>query len=172
MDLEMTSLVDVRVDSIIELAVVLTDRDLNVIAEGQDIVIHADTLAFEAIPRDVLAIHEASGIIGQAAHSAISEGEAEQKVLAFLKEHVAEKSSPLCGNSIWVDRHFLRMRMPSIDAYLDYRVIDVSTVKELAKRWNREAFSRYGKVKKHRAKDDILQSIEELKFWRKEFLRG
>jgi len=172
MDLEMTSLTDARKDRIIEIAVVLTDAELNVVAEGPDIVIHADASAFEDIPDNVLAIHKESGIIEQAIASTVSEGEAEQAVLAFLKGHVAEHSSPLCGNSIWVDRHFLRVRMPVIDRYLDYRVIDVSTIKELAKRWDEDAFSKYSKTKKHRAKDDILQSIAELKFWKKEFIRG
>lgn len=170
MDLEMTSLLDATVDSILEIAVVLTDNDLNIVAEGPDIVIHADPEAFDRVPAEVLSLHERSGVRQASIGSSVSEAEAEREVLSFLKEHISEKSSPLCGNSIWVDRHFLRVRMPSIHEYLDYRVIDVSTIKELAKRWNRDAFSKYSKVKKHRAKDDILQSIEELRFWKKEFL--
>ena len=171
MDLEMTSLHDASTDSIIEIATVLTDQDLTIVAEGPDIVIHADESVFEKIPPEVRLIHEQSGIIPHVTASTITEREAEEATLTFLKEHTTPHSSPLCGNSIWVDRHFLKVRMPKIHEYLDYRVIDVTTVKELAKRWDPEAFSKYTKVKKHRALDDILQSIEELRFWKKEFLK-
>ncbi len=170
-DLEMTSLVDVTKDSIIEIAVVLTDSDLNVVKEGPDIIIHAESDVFGKIPPDVRELHTESGVLDAAVKSTVTEAEAEREILDFLKEHVAPNSSPLCGNSIWVDRHFLRVRMPSIDQYLEYRCIDVTTIKELARRWDGDAFAKYSKTKKHRAKDDILQSIEELRFWKKEFLK-
>jgi oligoribonuclease len=171
MDLEMTSLVDVRRDSIIEVAVVLTDKELTIVAEGPDIVIHAPREAFDAIPENVRDIHERSGIIEPVIASSVSEKEAEQQVLAFLRENITPQSSPLCGNSIHMDRMFLYTRMPDVHSYLHYRNIDVSTIKELAKRWNPAVFSTYSKEGTHRAKDDILQSIDELKFWRGKVFR-
>lgn len=171
MDLEMTSLVDVQTDSIIEIAVILTDDNLNVIAEGPDIVIHAEREVFDAIPPEVREIHEKSGIIEEVVSSTVSEKDAEKEVLKFLIEHVAPQASPLCGNSIHMDRMFLYTRMPSVNAHLHYRNIDVSTIKELAKRWAPEIFSKYKKEGTHRAKDDILQSIDEMKFWKREFLK-
>lgn len=171
MDLEMTSLMDVRKDSIIEIAAVLTDKELEVVAEGPDLVIHAERETFDAIPQNVREIHEKSGIIEEVVQSTVTEADAEKQVLAFLREYVAPQSSPLCGNSIHMDRMFLYTRMPSVHSFLHYRNIDVSTIKELAKRWAPVSFSRYKKEGTHRAKDDILQSIDELKFWRKEVFK-
>ncbi len=172
MDLEMTSLQDVQTDQIIEIAVLLTDKDLNVVAEGPDLVIHADPSQFEGIPESARALHEASGIIPEAAASTLSTREAEEKVLAFLKEHVEPGTAPLCGNSIHVDRHFLALKMPELEKYLFYRCIDVSTVKELARRWvprvYEEARSRKGESR-HRAMDDIKASLSELAFYRGAF---
>ena len=174
MDLELTSLVDAQVDRIIEIAVILTDKNLNIVAEGPNIVIHADPKLFENIPESARALHEKNGIIPLVAASTISLAEAEDQVVSFLKEHVAPGSAPLCGNSIHVDRHFLRIQMPRVESYLFYRCIDVSTIKELARRWApalyEESQSRKGESA-HRAKDDILASIEELKFYRQNFLR-
>lgn len=172
MDLEMTSLVDVTKDSIIEIAVVLTDKDLEVVADGPDVVIHADPSAFEMIPQNVLEIHKASGLMDASIASRVTEKEAEAEVLAFLKEHVAQGSSPLCGNSIHMDRMFLYTRMPNINSFLHYRNIDVSTLKELGRRWVPESFGKYTKSGTHRAKDDIMESIGELKFWRKELFKS
>ncbi len=167
-DLEMTSLVPGR-DRIIEIAVVLTDKDLTVVKEGPSIVIHAEPIEFEDIPESAHALHEASGIIPEAVASTMTLVEAEDRVLAFLKEYVAPQTAPLCGNSIHVDRHFLALQMPRIEQYLFYRCIDVSTVKELARRWAptvyEEAKARKGESV-HRAKDDILASISELAFYR------
>lgn len=173
MDLEMTSLKSVLVDQIIEIAVILTDKDLNVVAEGPDIVIHADQALFDRDPfvRD---LHEKSGMLAASVNSTKSMGDAEQEILAFLKEHVAEGSSPLCGNSIHADRHFLRLQMPVVEKYLFYRCIDVSTLKELSRRWAPEAYAEaeLRKINKvHRAKSDILQSIDELKFYRERFFK-
>jgi len=173
MDLEMTSLKDVLVDRIIEIAVVVTDKDLNVVAEGPDIVIHADQALFDLDPY-VRSLHEGSGMLEASLASTVTMQKAEQEVLDFLKEHVADQSSPLCGNSIHTDRHFLRLQMPAIEGYLFYRCIDVSTLKELAKRWAPEVYeeAERRKVNKvHRAKNDILQSIEELKFYRECLLK-
>ncbi|MGH7175413.1 MAG: oligoribonuclease [Minisyncoccia bacterium] len=172
MDLEMTSLEDARKDSIIELAMVLTDAELNVVAEGPDLAIHADQETFDALPANMRAFHEATGIIPLAVASPVTEPEAEQQALDFLKEHCAPQSAPLCGNSIFTDRHSLRLRMPALNDYLFYRSIDVSTLKELAKRWvpaiYEEAKKRKGESA-HRAKDDIMKSIEELRFYRGAF---
>lgn len=169
MDLEMTSLVDAQVDRIIEIAVILTDKDLNIVAEGPDLIIHADERLFDAAPSSARELHEKNGLIPLVAASTTSLTEAEDQVLAFLKEYVAPNSAPLCGNSIHVDRYFLRMQMPRVEQHLFYRCIDVSTVKELARRWTpalyEEARSRKGDSA-HRAKDDILASIRELAFYR------
>ncbi len=169
MDLEMTSLADVCVDQIIEIAVVLTDKDLNIVAEGPDIIIHADAQWTERISEEVRQFHEKSGLLPLVAKSSVSLAEAEDQVLAFLEEYVSPNSAPLCGNSIHMDRHFLRVQMPRVDQYLFYRCIDVSTVKELTRRWAPELY-RASQDRKgdsaHRAKDDILASISELAFYK------
>ena len=170
MDLEMTSLVDVTKDSIIEIAVVITDNNLDIVAEGPDIIVHADATVFESIPSDVLEIHRKSGIIEASIQSTVTTEQAEKEVLAFVEAHTTPQSSPLCGNSIHMDRMFLRLHMPTLDSYLHYRCVDVSTLKGLAERWKPEVYENWRSVrgeKKHRAKDDILKSIEELKFYRK-----
>ncbi|HUY62516.1 MAG TPA: oligoribonuclease [Candidatus Paceibacterota bacterium] len=171
MDLEMTAL-DARVNQIIEIAVVLTDRDLNVVAEGPDLIIHADASAFDHIPASARALHEKNGLVELAPASALSLADAEAEVLAFLEERVAPQSAPLCGNSIWVDRHFLRLQMPRVDAHLFYRCIDVSTIKELARRWAPAVYGEAARRKgesAHRAKDDVMASISELAFYRGAF---
>jgi oligoribonuclease len=173
MDLEMTSLKNVLTDRIIEIAVVLTDSDLNVVAEGPDIVIHADQALFDLDPF-VRALHEPSGMLAASLASGVEGPDAEREVLAFLEKYVAKQSSPLCGNSIHTDRHFLRVQMPTLENYLFYRCIDVSTLKELAKRWAPEVYQeaeRRKAHKVHRAKNDILQSIDELRFYREKLLR-
>lgn len=172
MDLEMTSLRDARADKIIEIAVVLTDANLAVVAEGPDIVIHAALSDFDGIPEGARALHEKSGIIEAARASSVTEEEAAREALAFLKEHVEPQTAPLCGNSIHMDRYFLRTRMRELDEYLFYRCIDVSTVKELARRWRPGVYAEAAKRKgesAHRAKDDIMASIAELRFYRGAF---
>lgn len=174
MDLEMTSLVDVNKDSIIEIATVITDADLMVVSEGPDIIVHADASAFEGIPKDALDIHTKSGIINDSIRSTVSREVAEQETLAFIASYTTPQSSPLCGNSIHMDRMFLRLHMPTLDSYLHYRCIDVSTMKGLAERWQPHVYEEWQKTrgeKMHRAKDDILHSIEELKFYRTHFLK-
>ena len=171
MDLEMTGL-DAQRDQIIEVSIVLTDKDLNVVAEKSEIIIHADQAAFVTGDPIAKEMHEKSGLLPLVLKSTLSLEEAEADILAFLKEHITEKSAPLCGNTIHMDRHFLRLQMPSVDDYLFYRIIDVSSIKELARRWApavyEEAKERKG-VKPHRAKDDIYNSIEELRFYRDTF---
>jgi oligoribonuclease len=169
MDLEMTSVVDAHVDRIIEIAVILTDKDLTVVAEGPDLIIHADPALFVAAPASARELHAKNGLIPLVAASTLSLQEAEDQILAFLEEYVEPNSAPLCGNSIHMDRHFLRIQMPRVEHYLFYRCIDVSTVKELSRRWlpalYQESQDRKGNSV-HRAKDDILASISELAFYR------
>jgi oligoribonuclease len=169
-DLEMTGLNPER-DSITEIAIVLTDSDLNVITEGPDMIIHygnADHLNELVASRDFpLERAFADAILA----SPISTQDAQQRALEFLREHIIPQSSPLCGNSIHMDRYFLTKQMPKVVEYLHYRNLDVSTIKELARRWRPDLVMEVEnrKKKKHRAKDDILESIEELRFYRKNF---
>lgn len=174
-DLEMTSLQDVTKDQIIEIAVLLTDKDLNIVAEGPSIVIHADAALFDVIPESAKELHEKNGLIHESPQSKVSLKEAESGVLAFIKEHCAPQSAPLCGNSIHMDRYFLRFQMPELDEYLFYRCIDVSTIKELARRWAPDIYeaarARKGESA-HRAMEDIRASISELAFYRGAFFSG
>ncbi len=169
-DLEMTSIEDVLVDTITEIAVVLTDKDLTVVAEGPDIIIHADRELLESRRwSPVGQFPESDQLKELSVASTITMREAEEQVLAFVRDYVELNSSPLCGNSIHSDRHFLKMQMPEFEKYLFYRCIDVSTLKELAKRWAPEVYQEAEKRKEnktHRAKDDILKSIDELRFYR------
>ena len=173
MDIEMTSLVDVNVDRIIQLAAVITDKELNVVADGPEITVHADRSAFEKIPSEVQELHEKSGVLEASVASTITVHEAEAEMLAFLREHTEPGTVPLCGNSVHMDRMFLKAQMPGLYDHLFYRNIDVSTLKELARRWKPELYDEWQRMKgekTHRAKEDILRSIEELKYYREKFL--
>jgi oligoribonuclease len=173
MDIEMTSLVDVNVDQIIEIAAVITDKELNVIAEGPSIVVHADKAAFERIGPEVLALHTKSGIIEASVASTVTLAEAEKEMLAFLSQHTEKGTAPLCGNSMHMDRMFMKTQMPALYEHLFYRNIDVSTLKELARRWKPELYEEWQNMKgekEHRAMEDILRSIDELKFYRSKLL--
>lgn len=174
-DLEMTSVKDVLVDKITEIAVVLTDKDLNVVAEGPNLVIHVDqAFADSRVPPQFREMF-VNGLRSEIEESTVTLEEAQNQTLAFLQEHVVPNTAPLCGNSIHSDRHFLKIHMPRFEEYLFYRCIDVSTVKELARRWApsvyEEAKRRKGESA-HRAKDDILASIAELRFYRGAFFSG
>jgi oligoribonuclease len=170
MDLEMTGL-DPSRDVIVEIATLATDDDLNILAEGPDLVIHADDDLLGSMEGVVRGMHERSGLLSGIRASTITVSEAEQATLEFMKEFAREpRSVPLCGNSIGTDRRFLLAQMPSIEEWLHYRSIDVSTIKELARRWYPEILQ--GAPKKrglHRALDDIRASVEELKYYRKTF---
>lgn len=175
MDLEMTSLQDVLIDRITEIAVVITDKDLAVVAELPSIVIHTDRSFYDSRKRPEMRDTPLQiDLMEASAASTITLAEAEQQVLTFLEAHITSGSAPLCGNTIHTDRHFLRMQMKSVNDYLFYRSIDVSSIKELARRWSpvlyEEAERRKG-VKPHRAKADIINSIEELKFYRDNFFK-
>jgi len=167
MDLEMTGL-DANNDVIVEIATILTDDDLNVIAEGPDLVVHqpAETLAkMNDFVRDM---HTRSGLLEQITASTVSLEEAGAATLAFLQEHISTPGTvPLCGNSIGTDRRFLAVWLPEIEEFLHYRSIDVSTIKELARRWAPAVLSEApAKQSGHRALDDIRESIDELRFYR------
>lgn len=171
MDLEMTGL-NPHTDSIIEMAVIITDPELNIIAEGPDLIIHADAEKFKNCEPIVTEMLTENGLIELSPKSDISEAEAEEEVLRFVAAHTTEKSSPLCGNTIYMDRMFLNHRMPRLDAYLHYRILDVSSIKGIVKRWHPEVYEQYKSThttKTHRAQDDILWSIEELRFYKKIF---
>ncbi|AEA27180.1 oligoribonuclease [Pseudonocardia benzenivorans] len=166
-DCEMTGL-DLQRDALIEIAVLVTDGDLNVLGEGVDVVIHADESALAAMPDVVRDMHARSGLTEEVRRSTVTLQEAEQAVLAYVREHVPDPvSAPLAGNSIATDRGFLARDMPELDAHLHYRMVDVSSIKELCRRWFPRVF--YAKPEKglaHRALADIRESIRELAYYR------
>jgi len=170
-DLEMTGL-NPDTDRIIEIATLVTDKDLNIIAEGPNLVVHQSDAALNAMDEWCTQHHGESGLTQKVKDSTLSEAEAEQQTLDFLKEWVEPGQSPLCGNSIWQDRRFLIRYMPSLDEFCHYRNIDVSTLKELARRWRPDVLEGVQKQGSHRALDDIKESIGELKHYRAEFLKG
>jgi oligoribonuclease len=167
MDLEMTGLDHTR-DVIVEIATLITDDDLNVVAEGPDLVVHQPESALEGMDPVVVEMHTRSGLLEAIRSSEITLEEAGAATLAFIREHVPEpRTVPLCGNSIGMDRRFLAAYLPEIELYLHYRSIDVSTIKELARRWYPTTMG--GLTKKssaHRAMDDIRESVAELRYWR------
>jgi oligoribonuclease len=167
-DCEMTGL-DLQRDALIEIACLVTDGDLNVLGEGVDVVIHADEAALAGMPDVVRDMHARSGLTDEVRRSTVKLADAEQQVLAYVREHVPDiRTAPLAGNSIATDRGFLARDMPELDAHLHYRMVDVSSVKELCRRWYPRVF--YAKPDKglaHRALADILESIRELDYYRR-----
>jgi oligoribonuclease len=172
LDLEMTGL-DPEHDSIVEIATLVTDDELELVAEGPDLVIATDPSALEGMDEVVRQMHVRSGLLDAIATSKVTLEEATSETLAFVRKHAHEaRKTPLCGNSIGTDRRFLAAYMPELEEYLHYRSIDVSTIKELARRWYPEAYSAAPKkAGAHRALDDIKESVEELKYWRKAVFR-
>ncbi|MEY4401735.1 MAG: oligoribonuclease [Actinomycetota bacterium] len=170
MDLEMTGL-DPAVDVIVEIASLITDDDLNVVAEGPDLVIHQPDDVLSRMEPIVVKMHTDSGLLTAIRESRTTLREAGAATLEFIKKHVPEpRSVPLCGNSIGTDRRFLAAYLPEIENHLHYRSVDVSSVKELAKRWYPAAsVSRPPKVGTHRALNDIRESVKELAFYRQSF---
>lgn len=171
MDLEMTGL-DAERHVIVEIATIITDDDLNVVAEGPDLVIHQPAEALAEMEPIVFNMHTSSGLLEEIKASTISLEDAGAQTLAFIKAHVPDaRSTPLCGNSIGTDRRFLVKYLPAIEDYLHYRSVDVSTLKELARRWYPAALaSQPRKATAHRALDDIRESISELNFYREHLL--
>jgi len=170
MDLEMSGL-DVERDTILEIATLVTRNDLEIVAEGPTIVIGHPASVIEGMDDWNREHHAASGLSERVLRSSIRLAEAEATTLDFIRRHVSEHSSPLCGNSIHQDRRFLARYMPSLDAYLHYRNIDVSTVKELVRRWYPAGPDAPEKKHAHLALDDIRESIDELRFYRQHFFR-
>ena len=170
LDMEMTGL-SPDTDRIIELAIVVTDADLNTVAEGPVLVVHQPDAVMEAMDNWNKGTHGKSGLIDRVKTSRLTEAEAEAQMLAFVKQHVPERTSPMCGNSICQDRRFMARHMPSLEAYFHYRNLDVSTLKELARRWKPELAKGVVKNGKHEALADIYESIAELKYYREHFLR-
>jgi oligoribonuclease len=169
-DLEMTGL-NPDSDLIIEIATVVTDKDLNILAQGPVLAIHQSDAALAAMDDWNQKHHGQSGLIDRVKASTINEVEAERLTIEFLKQWVPENTSPICGNSIGQDRRFLYRYMPKLEAYFHYRNIDVSTLKELAARWAPEVKNGFNKESTHQALDDIIESIEELRYYREHFIR-
>lgn len=167
MDLEMTGL-DPERQVIVEIATIITDDDLEIVAEGPDLVVHQPPEALAAMEPVVVQMHTSSGLLAAIEASTTTLEEAGAQTLAFIKEHVPDaRSVPLCGNSIGTDRRFLVKYLPEIEDHLHYRSVDVSTLKELARRWYPEALAAQPrKATAHRALDDIRESIAELRFYR------
>lgn len=167
MDLEMTGLEPLR-HVIVEIATLITDDHLNIVAEGPDLVIHATTEQLAEMGPFVTEMHTKSGLLPAIISSTVTVEEAQAQTLEFLKQHIPESGSvPLCGNSIGTDRRFLQEYMPELEAYFHYRNVDVSTIKELARRWNPSVLEALPeKETTHRALDDIRESIAELVHYR------
>ena len=168
-DLEMTGL-DTFNDVIIEIATVVTDKDLNVLAEGPVIAIHQPEATLAKMDDWNQKQHGGSGLIKRVQASALSEADAEQATLAFLKQYVPVGASPMCGNSICQDRRFLARQMPELERFFHYRNLDVSTLKELANRWKPGLAAGFKKESHHLALADVHDSIDELKYYREHFI--
>jgi oligoribonuclease len=170
LDLEMTGL-NPEHDRIIEIATVVTDADLNILAEGPVFAILQSAEALLAMDEWNTTHHNASGLVQRVKSSKVDEADAENATLTFLKQYIAPQASPLCGNTIWQDRRFLVKYMPKLAEFFHYRNIDVSTLKELARLWQPKVLEGVKKESKHLALDDIKDSIEELRYYREHFIK-
>jgi len=166
-DCEMTGL-DLGTDRLIEIAALVTDSDLNILGDGIDVIIHADDEALASMPEVVTEMHAKSGLTDRVRESAVTVEQAERMVLDYIQEFIAEpRSAPLAGNSIATDRGFIARDMPTLDGFLHYRMVDVSSIKELCRRWYpRIYFGQPAKEMSHRALTDITESIRELAYYR------
>ncbi len=169
-DLEMTGL-EPETDVIIEIATIVTDSNLNVLAEGPSLAIHQPDAALDAMDEWCTNQHGKSGLTQRVKDSDISVSDAEQQTIAFLQQYVDKGCSPMCGNSIGQDRRFLNKYMPELEAFFHYRNLDVSSLKELARRWKPEVAAGVQKKGSHLALDDIRDSIDELKHYREHFIK-
>ena len=168
-DMEMSGLSPDN-DRVLELAIVITDSQLNVVAEGPVKVVRQPDDVFERMDSWNKSTHKKSGLIDRSKASTQNEAEVEAELIAFLAQYSPESGSPMCGNSICQDRRFLAKHMPKLEAYFHYRNLDVSTMKELAKRWKPGIMAGFAKHGKHEALADIHESIEELKYYKEKFL--
>jgi len=169
-DMEMTGLKPDQ-DRIIEAATVITDQELQVVAEGEVYVVHQPDSILDGMDSWNKGTHGRSGLIDRVKASRWSEAEAEDEMLKFLGRHVPAGASPMCGNSVCQDRRFLARYMPRLEGYFHYRNLDVSTLKELARRWKPAVMAGFAKQGKHEALADIYESIEELKYYREHLLK-
>lgn len=169
-DLEMTGL-DTQQDAIIEIATIVTDKDLHILAEGPVLAIHQPEAVLARMDSWNQNTHGKSGLIERVRNSTISEAEAERRTVEFLQQWIPANQSPMCGNSICQDRRFLARLMPKLEAYFHYRNLDVSTVKELAARWKPQLKDGFAKKNTHLALDDIIESIHELRYYREHFIK-
>ncbi|HEU0289798.1 MAG TPA: oligoribonuclease [Burkholderiales bacterium] len=169
-DMEMSGL-NPDADKILEIAIVVTDSQLKTVAEAPVLVVHQPDAVLDRMDDWNKSTHAKSGLIERVKASALAEGEVEQRMTAFLAEHVPPKVSPMCGNSVHQDRRFLARHMPALEAHFHYRNLDVSTLKELARRWKPAIVAGLVKHGKHEALADINESIEELKYYREHFLK-
>lgn len=169
-DMEMSGL-NPDAERILEVAIVVTDAQLNTIAEAPVLVVHQSNAVLGAMDDWNKSVHARSGLIERVKASTLTESEAERRMVAFLDQHVPPRISPMCGNSVHQDRRFLVRHMPALEAYFHYRNIDISTLKELARRWKPQIMSGFAKHGKHEALADIHESIEELKYYREHFIK-
>ena len=169
-DMEMTGL-DPDADRIIEVAVVVTDMHLNLLAEGPVFAIHQSDETLDKMDAWNKGTHGRSGLIERVRASTVTEAQAEAELVAWLRQYVPAGKSPMCGNTICQDRRFMVRGMPKLEAFFHYRNLDVSTLKELCKRWKPEIVSGFKKHQKHTALADIIESIEELKYYREHFIK-
>lgn len=169
-DLEMTGL-NPNQDRIIEIATIVTDKQLNILAQGPVLAVHQSDAQLALMDEWNQRTHGNSGLIERVKSSQISELDAELATIAFLEKWVPANSSPICGNSIGQDRRFLFNYMPQLEKYFHYRYLDVSTIKELVQRWQPEILKQFHKKATHQALDDIRESIEELKFYRENVMK-
>lgn len=169
-DLEMTGL-DPETDRIIEVAMVVTDPDLNVLAEAPVFAIHQSDEILNGMDAWNKGTHGRSGLIDRVKASNVTEAMAEDALIEFLGQYVPKGKSPMCGNTICQDRRFMAKTMPKLEAYFHYRNLDVSTLKEIARRWKPELVDGFKKMQKHTALADILESIDELRYYREHFIR-
>ena len=170
LDLEMTGL-DADKERIIEAAMIVTDTNLNILAQSPVWVIHQSDALLAAMDEWNTATHTRTGLVERVKSSDLSEAAAEAEMLAFMSQYVPERTSPMCGNSVHQDRRFMQKYMPQLEAYFHYRNLDVSTLKELAKRWHPEVAKGVVKKGAHQALADIEESIEEMRYYRDHFLR-
>jgi oligoribonuclease len=170
-DMEMTGL-DPDADRIIEVAMVVTDMELNIVAEAPVLVVHQSDAVLDGMDNWNRGTHGRSGLTDKVKASALDEHAVEQQFITFLQRFVPKGKAPMCGNSICQDRRFMARHMPALEAFFHYRNVDVSTLKELCKRWRPELIAGFRKQQRHEALADILESIEELKYYRTHFLNA
>ncbi len=170
LDMEMTGL-NPDTDRIIEVAMIITDQDLNVLAQSDVYVIHQSDDVLNSMDAWNTATHDRTGLTARVRESIATEAEVEQKLLDFMAQWLPEKASPMCGNTIHQDRRFMVRYMPRLEAYFHYRNLDVSTLKELARRWHPAVAKGVIKRGSHQALDDILESIEEMRYYREHFIK-